>query len=183
MASETSRTALMLDEFVTRLRRRKYDGSLDNAKRTAVLMRQVIADSSKLPPQELLVAVRTAGKRLMEACRTELSTGNLVRRVLHIIREETAAVEVSGDDVAGESQPGDEPAGARQPRGPSLATLLEVHEAPHTGASPKGRRVVSAHTLAAAQLRAPAAWAALCSARPSNYDHPLTSAGPPLSFS
>ena len=136
MASESSRTALMLDDFVTRLRRRKYDGSLDTAKRTAVLMRQVIADSSKLPPQELLVAVRTAGKRLMEACRTELSTGNLVRRVLHIIREETAAVEASGDDVAGESQTGEEPAGARQPRGPSLATLLEVHETPHTGTCP-----------------------------------------------
>ena len=100
-----------------------------------------------------------------------------------MVGEETAAVEASGDDVAGESQPGDEPAGARQPRGPSLATLLEVHEAPHTGASPKGRRVVSAHTLAAAQLLAAAACAAVCSARPSKCYLPLTSAVPPLSFS
>jgi hypothetical protein len=135
MASDTSsRTGLMIEDLVTKLRRRKVDGSLDNAKRTAVLMRQVIADSSKLPPAELLVAVRTAGKRLTDACRTELSTGNVVRRVLHLIREETAAVEAAGDDAASCEKLLDEPS-TRQARGPSLATLLEVHEAPPAGAS------------------------------------------------
>jgi len=149
--AENTKTQAMLDDFVTRLRRRKVDGSLDTAKKTAVLMRQVVADGRTLSPVELLAAVRAAGVRLQEACRTgagrwlllgllclltvpfaELSTGNIVRRVLHIIREETASAEA--DDASSEAA--DEP--ASRARMPSLATLLEVHpvEAASPGASP-----------------------------------------------
>ncbi len=176
----SGRTQAQLEDFVARLKRRRVEGSLDTAKKTAVLMRQVVADSRTLSPAELLAAVRAAGVRLTEACRTgawhmlrgkratpapsslqhcapehrvaalcssaaradarprcsELSIGNIVRRVLHLIREETAAVEAAGDDAGGEAT--DEPASRAAARVPSLATLLEVHETASPGARGRG---------------------------------------------
>jgi hypothetical protein len=67
---DSTKTALLLDDFVTSLRRRKVEGSLDTAKRTALLMRHVIADARTPNPADLIAAVRAAGMRLVEACRT-----------------------------------------------------------------------------------------------------------------
>ena len=67
---DSTKTALLLDDFVTSLRRRKVEGSLDTAKRTALLMRHVIADARTPNPADLIAAVRAAGLRLVEACRT-----------------------------------------------------------------------------------------------------------------
>ena len=69
----STKTALLLDDFVTSLRRRKVEGSLDTAKRTALLMRHVIADARTPNPADLIAAVRAAGMRLVEACRTGAS--------------------------------------------------------------------------------------------------------------
>jgi hypothetical protein len=200
--ADSTKTAVLLDDFVTSLRRRKVEGSLDTAKRTALLMRHVIADARTPNPADLIAAVRAAGVRLSEACNTgafflrgrqrdqrlaqrprcalhaarcrqptqqpvaplarcalrprgcagqrtalsigffvarpdadahahacaahaELSIGNIVRRVLHIIREEAATAEAAGDDGGSERVDSDlaNRAGARVP---SLATLLEV---------------------------------------------------------
>jgi translation initiation factor 2B subunit (eIF-2B alpha/beta/delta family) len=49
---------------------RKVEGSLDTAKRTALLLRHVIADARTPNPTDLLAAVRAAGVRLTEACHT-----------------------------------------------------------------------------------------------------------------
>ena len=54
-----------------------------------------------------------------------MSIGNIVRRVLHIIREEAAAAEASGDDGGSERAELDV-ANRAAARVPSLATLLEV---------------------------------------------------------
>jgi hypothetical protein len=59
----------------------------------------------------------------------ELSIGNIVRRVMHFIREESGALE------AGSAVEPVEPGSARaSTRLPSLATLLEVQEAASSGA-------------------------------------------------
>jgi len=76
----SARTALLLEEFVTSLRRRKVEGSLDTAKRTALLMRHVIADARTPNPADLIAAVRAAGVRLSEACST--GAGPLRRQTL-----------------------------------------------------------------------------------------------------
>jgi hypothetical protein len=55
----------------------------------------------------------------------ELSIGNIVRRVLHIIREEAASAEATGED-GGDGERADEVARCAGARVPSLATLLEV---------------------------------------------------------
>ena len=43
---------------------------MDTAKRTALLLRHVIADARTPNPSDLLLAVRAAGVRLAEACHT-----------------------------------------------------------------------------------------------------------------
>lgn len=118
-----------MSEFVTRLRRRKVGGSLDAARHTAVLLRQVVHGAHSADPAALIAAVRAAGARLVAACHTELSIGNVVRRVLHVIREEAAAA--GGGDAAGGEQ-----------RGPSLATLLEQPAGAASDGGPGSRAVV-----------------------------------------
>ena len=77
---DSTKTAVLLDDFVTSLRRRKVEGSLDTAKRTALLMRQVIADARSPNPADLIAAVRAAGVRLAQACNTGASLRAAKRR-------------------------------------------------------------------------------------------------------
>lgn len=85
----------LVDEFATKLKRRQVEGSLTTAKRTAELLRQVVSHQrlpSSSPAPTLLEAVKTVGIRLIAANPTELTIGNIVRRVLHIIREEDVSL-------------------------------------------------------------------------------------------
>ena len=71
--------------------RRQVEGSLETAKKTAELMRFVLSSVrlvGKHSPDvaSMLLAVRTAGSRLVAAKPLELTIGNVVRRVLHIVR-------------------------------------------------------------------------------------------------
>ncbi|KAF3972289.1 hypothetical protein CMV_004201 [Castanea mollissima] len=81
----------LVNELVSKLRRRKVEGSSATARLTAELLRSVISQS-KLPttnqPAALIDAVRDVGEKLIAANPIELAVGNIVRRVLHIIREE-----------------------------------------------------------------------------------------------
>ncbi|KAJ7532602.1 hypothetical protein O6H91_13G011800 [Diphasiastrum complanatum] len=88
-----------VDDFCTKLRRRQVEGSMDTAKFTALLLRQVISHQ-RIPPSAqastLIDAVKSVGLRMIDANRLELAIGNVVRRVLHIIREEDASLETDG---------------------------------------------------------------------------------------
>ncbi|WOL11997.1 hypothetical protein Cni_G20761 [Canna indica] len=135
----------LVTDFVLKLRRRKIEGSQATAKQTAELLRQVVSQQ-RMPytnqAAALIDAVKAVGEQLIAANPIELAVGNIVRRVLHIIREEnlsstTAAIEGLGltagsDDDEGEKE--DHPglsaaavaAAARSTlRAPSLQTLLE----------------------------------------------------------
>ncbi|CAD5196824.1 unnamed protein product [Musa acuminata subsp. malaccensis] len=157
----------LVTDFVLKLKRRKIEGSQATAKQTAELLRQVVSQQ-RMPytnqASVLIDAVRAVGEQLIAAnpigelsnSYLFLAVGNIVRRVLHIIREEnlsstTAAMEGLGltagsDDDEGEHE--DRPglsaaavaAAARSTlRAPSLQTLLEdIPEsavAPHPSSS------------------------------------------------
>ncbi|KAK4414538.1 Translation initiation factor eIF-2B subunit beta [Sesamum alatum] len=145
----------LVNECVTKLKKRKVEGSKATAKLTAELLRSFISQQ-RLPHSNqagsLIDAVKAVGEKLIAANPVELAVGNVVRRVLHIIREEdlsltTAAV--GGLSLAAESDDEDDTehddhpvlsatavaAAARNAlRPPSLQTLLE--DIPHSVAAP-----------------------------------------------
>ncbi|KAH6759807.1 NagB/RpiA/CoA transferase-like superfamily protein [Perilla frutescens var. hirtella] len=145
----------LVNEFVTKLNKRQIEGSKTTAKLTAELLRSFISQQ-RLPHSNqagaLIDAVKAVGEKLIAAKPVELAVGNVVRRVLHIIREEdlsltTAAV--GGLNLASESDDEDDTeqddhpvlsatavaAAARNAlRPPSLQTLLE--DLPHSAAAP-----------------------------------------------
>ncbi|KAL2478229.1 NagB/RpiA/CoA transferase-like superfamily protein [Forsythia ovata] len=146
----------LVNEFLIKLKKRKIEGSKATAKLTAELLRSFISQK-RLPHTNqagaLIDAVKAVGEELINANPVELAVGNIVRRVLHIIREEdlsltTAAV--GGLSLSAESDneddvdQGDHPAlsaaavaaAARSTlRPPSLQTLLE--DMPHSTAVPQ----------------------------------------------
>ncbi|KAL3692899.1 hypothetical protein R1sor_006550 [Riccia sorocarpa] len=139
----------LVDDFCTKLNRRQVEGSLDTAKLALVLLRQVIS-AQRIPPNAsagvLIDAIKTVGVRMIAANPIELAVGNIVRRVLHIIREEDASLAttvVSGVTVAVDSDDEDNldireqasshavaAANRNVLRAPSLHNLLESNPSP-----------------------------------------------------
>ncbi|KAJ4767720.1 Translation initiation factor eIF-2B subunit beta [Rhynchospora pubera] len=80
-----------VSDFILKLQRRRIEGSHATARQTAELLRSVISQT-RMPytnqAAALLDAVRAVGEQLIAANPVELAVGNIVRRVLHIIREE-----------------------------------------------------------------------------------------------
>lgn len=85
-----------LDVALLGLKRRVLAGSSPCTKLTLELLRDLVAASRFRGPAEMMDAVRSLGQELVGAASTELCIGNVVRRVLFIIREETARI-ASGD--------------------------------------------------------------------------------------
>lgn len=85
----------LVDEFVAKLNKRKVEGSQATARLTAELLRSVVS-LQKLPCKNqasvLIESVRSVGVQLIAANPIELAVGNIVRRVLHIIREEDVSI-------------------------------------------------------------------------------------------
>ncbi|KAG2549299.1 translation initiation factor eIF-2B subunit beta-like isoform X2 [Panicum virgatum] len=137
----------LVRDFVLKLKRRKVEGSHAVARQTAELLRSVVSQhrmgSSANQAAALADAVRAVGEQLIAANPIELAVGNIVRRVLHIIKEEdisATAVGIEGlsvtvdSDDEYDSEHDDRPslsaavlaAHARNAlRAPSLQTLLE----------------------------------------------------------
>ncbi|PWZ23774.1 hypothetical protein Zm00014a_028127 [Zea mays] len=137
----------LVSDFVLKLKRRKVEGSHAVARQTAELLRSVVSQhrmgSSANQAATLADAVRAVGEQLIAANPIELAVGNIVRRVLHIIKEEdisSTAVGIEGlsvtvdSDDEYDSEHDDRPAlsaavlaaHARNAlRAPSLQTLLE----------------------------------------------------------
>ncbi|CAH8356445.1 unnamed protein product [Eruca vesicaria subsp. sativa] len=123
----------MVLEFVNKLRKRKIEGSQATARCTVELLKSVVSHH-RLPranqASALIDAVRGVGAQLVAANPVELAVGNVVRRVLHIIREEDlslATAAVSELDFNGEGMSAAVVAAAARStlRPPSLQTLLE----------------------------------------------------------
>lgn len=81
----------LVNDFVAKLSKRKVEGSQATSRLTAELLRSVVS-LQRLPPSNpaavLIEAVRGIGIKLVAANPVELAVGNIVRRILHIIREE-----------------------------------------------------------------------------------------------
>ncbi|CAA6654088.1 unnamed protein product [Spirodela intermedia] len=138
----------LVSDLVLKLKRRRIEGSHACAKLTAELLRQVVSHQ-RVPytnqAAALVDAVKAVGEKLISANPVELAVGNIVSRVLHIIREEDIALTSSAleglgfsagsddDDSHAErddhhvgSSPAVVAAAARSTlRAPSLHTLLE----------------------------------------------------------
>uniref|UniRef100_A0A7C9EBF8 Translation initiation factor eIF2B subunit beta n=1 Tax=Opuntia streptacantha TaxID=393608 RepID=A0A7C9EBF8_OPUST len=157
----------LVSDFVNKLKKRKIEGSQATARQTAELLRSVISQQ-RIPYTNqagaLIDAVKAVGEQLIAANTVELAVGNIVRRVLHIIREEdlsltTAAIGglniSAGSDDDENDDADDRPplsaaavaAAARSTlRPPSLQTLLEdvpdaaaVHHTSSSGGDSEGK--------------------------------------------
>ncbi|KAL6770939.1 hypothetical protein ACKKBF_B33300 [Auxenochlorella protothecoides x Auxenochlorella symbiontica] len=125
-----------VQDFATRLRQRKVETSLDAAKGTAELLRQLVTSSRLSDPQSLLDEVKRVGLTLQAAQPTELVIGNIARRVLHIIREEVEADEEGQDEDL-------EVDHAQKESAPAMGGLSRAFRSP-LGV---GNRTLSLHTL------------------------------------
>ncbi|KAH7435029.1 hypothetical protein KP509_06G045900 [Ceratopteris richardii] len=97
MVAPTLDAQAAVNDFIYKLKRRQVEGSLVTARLTAVLLRQVISQqrlASSAPAATLIETVKSVGLRIIAANPIELTVGNVVRRVLHIIREEEASLEL-----------------------------------------------------------------------------------------
>ncbi|KAL5784534.1 hypothetical protein ACOSQ2_006926 [Xanthoceras sorbifolium] len=80
---------VLVNDFVSKLRKRKIEGSGVTAMLTAELLRSVISQQPTTSGAAALVeAVKSVGEQLIAANPVELAVGNIVRQVLHIIKKE-----------------------------------------------------------------------------------------------
>lgn len=96
----------LVDDLVAKLKRRQLVGSSTVAQATLKLLIVVISKNNWSKPNELLNLVKSVGQKLIEANPTELAVGNIVRRVLHVIREEYREAESSQEerDTTGQNE-------------------------------------------------------------------------------
>ncbi|KAL4751488.1 hypothetical protein BDW72DRAFT_91870 [Aspergillus terricola var. indicus] len=106
-----------IDNLISLLKRRQIRHSRSCATATAYLLRSVISACRTSDALKLIERVQSVGRRLIAAQPREMVVGNIVRRVLGLIRDE-AEDDRDGDftlsDAGSESQPqtprvGDEP--------------------------------------------------------------------------
>ncbi|KAF8043043.1 hypothetical protein BT93_A1400 [Corymbia citriodora subsp. variegata] len=150
----------LVNELLFKLKKRKIEGSHATARQTAILLRLVISQQ-RIPythqAAALIDAVKAVGEQLVAANPVELAVGNIVRRVLHIIREEDLSLSTVAmvglnvsavSDDEGDTDQDDHPvlsaaavaaASRNTLRPPSLQTLLEdlpdSAAVPHTSSS------------------------------------------------
>ncbi|XP_041475077.1 translation initiation factor eIF-2B subunit beta-like [Lytechinus variegatus] len=93
-----------IDAFIADLKQGSVKGSYDVAHSTLSLIRKIISGSRWAHAGELMGLIRQEGKRITSAQPAESSVGNMVRRVLKIIREEYASI-IKGQGVDSSSDP------------------------------------------------------------------------------
>ncbi|KAG1464373.1 hypothetical protein G6F56_005097 [Rhizopus delemar] len=76
-----------VEEFIDKLKRRQIVGSFFVAKETSTILRQVVSMSRWRDVDTLIDIVTSTGLRLASAQPNELAVGNIVKRVLKVIRE------------------------------------------------------------------------------------------------
>lgn len=111
-----------ISRFIAKLRRRQSQSSQDIARKTLEIMRMTVATSTAKDVSVLIELLKQVGAAMVSAQPHELVIGNMVRRVLAIVREETK--EDEGSTAAAEAEPA--AAGAGAGSGPSLMKLLDA---------------------------------------------------------
>jgi translation initiation factor eIF-2B subunit beta len=78
---------IKIQSFITSLKRRQIEGSFNVAKETAKIMRMEISNKIRFNTlHEIISTIKQTGKRLVES--QPLASGNIIRRILYIVREE-----------------------------------------------------------------------------------------------
>ncbi|KAF8637339.1 hypothetical protein AX17_002840 [Amanita inopinata Kibby_2008] len=77
-----------VEVLASKLRRRQVVGSHAAAMETLLVLRQVVSKAKFSNINQLVDIIRSVGRKLVEAQPKEYSVGNIVRKVLHHIREE-----------------------------------------------------------------------------------------------
>ena len=90
--------ARQLDDFIVSLKRRVTKSSYKLSRQTAELIRSVIGVQRWGDSKVLLSTLRAIGRRLVKALPYELSIGNIVLRILFIVREEFAQAQNEADE-------------------------------------------------------------------------------------
>jgi len=98
-----------VESFISRLKRRQIVGSYEVAKETAIILRQVVSTTRWSDATVLIQIIKDLGSRLSAAQPKELAVGNIVRRVLKIIKEVVRG-ELETDDImnSGSSEESDD---------------------------------------------------------------------------
>ncbi|KAJ3007331.1 Translation initiation factor eIF-2B subunit beta [Thoreauomyces humboldtii] len=123
-----------VEDHIAKLRRRQIVGSDKVAIETARLLLKVVSASGCNDAKTLSTEVKKVGTRLQAAQPIELAVGNMVKRVLHLIAEENAALGKLGSETgAGEKAPattvrGDDSAFEKDPRRNFLADCRQSIE-------------------------------------------------------
>lgn len=76
--------------FIDNLKQGRLSGSYDVAKRTVLLLKKLVSERQWTDAKTLMDIIRKDGQRLINAQPTEAAVGNMVRKVLKIVREEQA---------------------------------------------------------------------------------------------
>ncbi|KAJ1667964.1 GCD complex subunit gcd7 [Coemansia sp. RSA 1813] len=94
LSSFSRDVSLPIENFLMQLRRGQITESKCIAKGTAELMRQVVANSRWDDISTLVTLLKLVGKKLLSAQPRELLIVNVVCRIIHIVNEEAASVEL-----------------------------------------------------------------------------------------
>ncbi|CAG8164285.1 unnamed protein product [Penicillium nalgiovense] len=97
-----------IETLISLLKRRQIRHSRSCATATAYLLRSVISACRTTDSAKLIERVQSVGRRLMAAQPREMVVGNIVRRVLGLIRDEAEDdrdAEFALSDIGSESQP------------------------------------------------------------------------------
>lgn len=138
-----------IEYLILLLKGRQIKGSKQCALATAYVLRRAISLTRNADSEKLLRRVREVGKRLIEAAPRELAIGNIVRRVLGLIRDEED--EQRGDDGSGMgSDIGSRPSTPRTdvPHPPAMSGANGISP-PRDTASSQRPPLLSSHTGAA----------------------------------
>ncbi|KAH6655484.1 initiation factor 2 subunit family protein [Truncatella angustata] len=77
-----------VESLISLLKRRQITGSESCALATAHILRQLVARDKWLNVEQLLERVQSVGRKLVAASPREMTIGNIVRRILGLIRDE-----------------------------------------------------------------------------------------------
>ncbi|KAJ2063911.1 GCD complex subunit gcd7 [Coemansia sp. S146] len=94
----TRELPLLIESFVSQLKRGQLVGSKTVAMNTANLLREIVSRSPWEDIPSLTTLLKAVGKRLLRAQPRELIIFNVVCRVLHIVNEDYSSVEVVNEE-------------------------------------------------------------------------------------
>ncbi|GEQ69526.1 hypothetical protein JCM33374_g3198 [Metschnikowia sp. JCM 33374] len=95
----TSEIQAVVDPLVLELKRKQLGDAKDTALRVAHVLMRVISAARWSDPHDLISLIRAVGVDLQHASPREFIPGNIVRRVLALVRDEIETADPSGTDT------------------------------------------------------------------------------------